>query len=155
MLGLHLINTTPAGNRQVITLEVEAPAGKEGNELLSCGFAELKTVPSKQNLTVIQKHRQQLWKSFHTHQTSFCSLYGFGCLGFFSFVSCLYACTDSSISSLTSSLETNWHLLHTWLCLSHYKPKTWFIFKAQMNHIECEIPTLLLQSRKINQANNP
>lgn len=85
MLGLHLIDTTPAGNRQVITLKVEAPASKEGNELLSCGFAELKTVPAKQNLTVIQKHRQQLWKSFHTHQTSFCSLYVFGCLFFFFF----------------------------------------------------------------------
>lgn len=154
MLGLHLIDTTLAHNRQLTTLKAETSAGKEGNELLSCGLAGLKTVPPKQNLTVTQKHSQQPQKSFHAHQISFCSLNVFGCL-FFSSVSCLYACTDSSISSLTSSLESSWHLLHSWLCSSYYKPATLSILKAQMNHIEYEIPTPLLWSRKINQANNP
>lgn len=93
MLGLHLIDTTLAHNRQLTTLKAETSAGKEGNELLSCGLAGLKTVPPKQNLTVTQKHSQQPQKSFHAHQTSFCSLNIFGCLFFHLFHAYMHVLT--------------------------------------------------------------
>jgi len=46
-LGLRSGGTTPDHTQQVTTFRVEIPDGKQGNELLSCGFAGLETVPPK------------------------------------------------------------------------------------------------------------
>lgn len=154
MLGLHLIDTTLAHNRQLTTLKAETSASKEGNWAALLWFGRTQNCTTKTKLDSHPKTQPATTEELPCSPNLFLLPQCFW-LSFFSFVSCLYACTDSSISSLTSSLESSWHLLHSWLCSSYYKPATLSILKAQMNHIEYEIPTPLIWSRKTNQANNP
>lgn len=147
MPGLHLIDTTLAHNRQVITLKVEAPTGKKGNELHSCGFAKL-------------CHQNKIWQSSKTIAVNYgrdstltkplsarCFLLSF--FFSFSFVLCLYACTVSSIYCLTSSLESNWRCIHGYahhitspqhyLSLKH----RWITFNVKFSHYYFEVVKLI------------